>query len=494
MLRAMASGRGWSHPLCSALLAAAFLLLYVSLGRQALHGFDAFLALKAVRTGQGQAHGHFLYFPLCRAFWAALQPLGLSLHGTLRVLSATGVGAGVLFAHRSGIALRLGPAGALLLAMSFGCLPAACYSASVVEVDGLILGAAGLTWWLAIRLARHWTVSRAVAIGLSSGVCAGLHGGGHLLIASACWLLSCWSMQRFLRRRQWRPFGRAMALVALAGLVHGAIWLLLAWAVGYSGQGTMVENTLQLEPHWARWPSTLLREWLIAYAPFCVLWTGSLVRGRLRGVALGFALCLAGYLTLTNVVMSHFEPLGPGFLERGAFMVGIAFPTAALGMLWLRPLGRAAAVAVAAAVALIDVRTFDWQPMLPGFDRALQQLVAAEPMEVWTGDYQTEYGWVLKYVASVRTFRAGEVPYRIQVLERDGVPVDDERLGLWFDLRYEQLQREHFGLAMTAAALDELRASGDARVRNLVAVHLPAKYRLEPIVQEPVHAFRVLRR
>jgi hypothetical protein len=225
-----------------------------------------------------------------------------------------------------------------------------------------------------------------------------------------------------------------------------------------------------------------------------LLWIGSLVWGRLRGVAAGFAFCLAGYLTLTNVVMSHFEALGPGVLERGAFMVGIAFPTAALGMLWLRPLARVAAVATAAAVALVDVRTFDWQPMPPGFDRALRSLVAAEPMEVWTGDIQTEYGWVLKYVPSVRAFGASQVPYRIKVLEHDGVPVDDERLGLWFDLRFEQLQREHLGLGMTAAALDELRASDDARVRNLVAVHLPAKYVLEPVVQEPVHAFRVRRR
>ena len=71
---------------------------------------------------------------------------------------------------------------------------------------------------------------------------------------------------------------------------------------------------------------------------------------------------------------------------------------------------------------------------------------------------------------------------------------DDQRLALWFDQRYDQLQQEHLGLALTAAALDELRRCDDARVRNLVAVHFAARYVLEPVVDEPIHAFRLRRR
>lgn len=490
----MAVGSRCRHPFASLLVAAGFLLLYLGNGRQALHGFDAVRAIWAVRSGQGQVTGHFLYFPLGRVWWLLMEPFGLSVHDALRVLSAVSVAASVFFAHRAALALRMQPRAALLAALGYGCMPAVLYFACIVEVDGVILGASAVTWLLAIRLGRRPMAARGLWLGAVTGITAGLHGGGHLLLASACLLLLCSWAQRSRQRGQWRPLQRAMPRLLLAVLAHAAVYLSLSRVAGHHGQAAMAGNVVLLAPQWSRWPSTLLREWLLPFAPFSVLWLGSLFRKQLRWLACGYALCLTGYLALTNSVIAHFESLGPGSLERGAFLVGIALPMVVLGMVWLRPVLRVCAVAVAAVIALIDVRSFEWEPMPRGFDAALLRMVKAEPMEIWTDDFQREHGWVLKDVPGVRVFCAGELQIQILKLERAGITVDDERLGIWFDLRYDALQQERLGLAFTNAALDALRASSDPRVRRLVEQHLGARYVLDPVVEEPVHAFRVRRR
>src|SRR5712671_3148848 len=263
------------------LLAAGFLLFYLLQGREALHGYDAFAALSALKDPTQQAPGHILYFPLVRRWWAITGPLGLDGHAALRSLSAVGVATGVLFAQRTALALRLRPGNALALAAAFGCLPDAVYCAAIVEVDGLLLGVSSAVWYLLVRLGRRPTLRRAAALGLSTGSCAGLHGGGQLLLLTGCALLLCWALQRAWQRSHWPRLWRAAGLVAVVVIVHGGLFALLALLAAHQGQLQMAANVLLLQQPWERLPTTLWREWLVPYAPFAVLWAGSLRRRSL---------------------------------------------------------------------------------------------------------------------------------------------------------------------------------------------------------------------
>lgn len=474
------------------LLAAGAFVFCLVQGRQALHGFDAYKALVATQEGVGQSHGHFLYFPLARAAWALLSPLVPGAFEAMRVLSAFGVAIGVFCAHRCAMTLRLRHPAAVAIAVAV--LPAAVYFGATVEVDGLVLGASSLGFWLWALLARRRRIGLAALAGTVTGFAAGLHGGMHLMCACAAVLFASRVLQRAIRRRTPREAWRGALLVLVALIAHAAVDAASAAACGHRGQLEMVANTQVLSLPLARVPSTLAYEWLLPYAPFSLLWLGCLRRSSLRWVGAAFALCLLGYLALTTAVMSFFEPLGPELCERGAFLIGIAVPMVMLAAAWLPRRLLLAAIAVAAAIAIVDVRRADWEPVPAGFGAALRDVAAREPLVLWTSGVEREAGWVRKQVWSVRQLPVPALLREIAVLERYGVPVDAAEVGLWFDLEHDALAAQGTSLLITDEAVTAMRNGADPRVRSLIEQHLPQHYRMEAIEHPPLRAWRVRRR
>jgi hypothetical protein len=474
------------------LLAACAFVFCVAQGRQALHGFDAYEALVETQTGVGQSHGHFFYIPLARAAWTLLAPFVPGAFEAMRVLSAAGVAFGVFCAHRCALALRLRHPGTVAAAVAV--LPAAVYFGATIEVDGLVLGASSLGFWLWAVLARRRTIGVAAGVGAVTGLAAGLHGGMHLMCGCAGVLFGSRALQRAVRRRTAREAWRGALLVLVAAATHAAIFVAAAAACGHRGQLEMAANAKLLSWPWDRVPVTLALEWLLPYAPFSLLWLGCFRRRSLRWVGGAFASCLLGYLALTTAVMGFFEPLGAELCERGSFLIGIAVPMVVLAAASLSHRLLLAAVVVAAAFAIVDVRRADWQPAPPGFAAALRDLVAHEPLELWTSGLEREAGWVRKQVSSVNQLPVPALAHEIAVLVRYGLPVDAVRVAIWFDQRYDGLAQQHSSLLITDEALAAMRNDADARIRALIEQHLPEHYRLEAVEHPPLRAWRVRRR
>jgi hypothetical protein len=474
------------------LLAMCAFVFCVAQGRQALHGFDAYEALVATQGGVGQSHGHFLYFPLARAAWTLLSPFVPGAFEAMRVLSALGVAFGVFCAHRCAIALRLRHPAAVAVAVAV--LPAAVYFGATVEVDGLVLGTSSLGFWLWAVLARRRGIGMAAGVGTVTGLAAGLHGGMHLMCACACVLFASRVLQRAARTRTLRQAWRGGLLVLVATAAHAAIFVAAAAACGHSGQVEMAANTQLLSLPLDRVPATLAQEWLLPYAPFSLLWLGCFRCRSLRWIGGAFALCLLGYLTVTTAVMGFFGPICIELCERGAFLIGIAVPMVALAAASLSHRLLLAAIAVAAAIAVVDVRRADWQPAPAGFAAALRDIAAREPHELWTSGLEREAGWVRKQVSSVHQLPVTALAHEIAVLERQGVPVDAVRVAIWFDLRYDCLAAQGWSLLITDEAMAAMRNDADSRIRSLIEQHLPGHYRLEAVEHPPLRARRVRRR
>jgi hypothetical protein len=473
-------------------LAVGFLICYVALARQALHGHDAYGTLRAVQTDAGEMGGRALYVDLARTAWKALRPLVPGVFEALRILSALGVALGVFFAHRTAIALRL-ERRTPWLALAFGCSPVAVYFGSTVEVDGLLLGTASAAWYGFVRLVRRPVPLRAAVLGLLTGFAACLHGGGQLLLAVACAYLAAWSLRKSRRRHSLQPALRAMQLAAWVIAAHVLLFALAGrWQDGYQAKAT--SSVLMLSQPMSRMPVTLWYEWLLPYAPFAVLWLGSFFQASTRWLAACHALCLGGYLALTNAVLSYLEPLGPDFDERGAFLVGICLPTIVLAIAWLRPRGRLLAVLVAAIVAVVQVRRADWEAMPLGFDKGLLEVAARERFQLWVGGLESDGGWVRKYACYVRSYPVPALPREIALLEQNGATVGDDLVAAWFDAQYDTLQREGRSLLMTPAALEFLRAAPDGRLRRLATHHLASRYEMERVAVEAFVGFRLRRR
>jgi hypothetical protein len=286
---------------------------------------------------------------------------------------------------------------------------------------------------------------------------------------------------------------RRAALAALVVAVHATLFAASALAQGWD-QLRAAENTRHLSQPWSRLPTTLLEEWLLPYAPFAVLWLGGFARRSLRRLTLCHALCLGGYLALTNAVLGHFEPWQPVSHERGAFLVGICLPTVLLGVAWLPQRLRLAAAVAAAALALVGVRRADWQPAPPGFEAGLLRVAAREPLELWAGSMERDAGWVRKASRRIRHVPVAALPSLLELAHRSGGAASAEQVVAWFDVCYDELQRQGHSLLITPGALDLLRASADPRLRRLAVEHLPDRYRMEQVAEDAFVAFRLRRR
>ncbi len=459
-------------------LAVGFGLVEVLCRREALHGFDALLALHATQSGIGAEAGHFLYYPLARAFRGWLQPFGVDAFTAMGWLSAVGVALAVAFAHRVALALRFGRR-APWLAVALGVTPAVTYFGATVEVDALVLGGASVAWWTMVRLLRRPRALGGVLLGLSTGTVACLHGGGQLLLGSILALAGTEVLRRW--RNGWTCRARCiMRGLAFAVVVHAGLYVAAALLSGREGQGAMVANTQLLRPSLGRLPATFWNEWLVPYAPWSLCWVGLARRSRWRwrGRIATLGLVWGAYLLLTNAVMAYFEPAGPVLWERGAFFVTLALPTVVLAFAWCPRGWQGPTLAATAVLALWFVRRDDWTPLPASFDRDVHELLATGPTWIYCDAPDREYGWLCKVAAEAGAFAVSTLPRELADHERNGA-LAAEHVAFWFDQRMAAARAAGARVVVTTAALAWLRGAEDARLRGLATSHLASNYRLE---------------
>jgi hypothetical protein len=266
------------------------------------------------------------------------------------------------------------------------------------------------------------------------------------------------------------------------------------WATGHTGQMLQASNICGLPQPWGRMPTTAWQEWLLPFAPVSLLWVGALIRRPLRAPAVCLALLLLGYLCLTNAVMGYFEPLGPQSQERGSFLLGLALPAVALGTLWLPTPACLLALACALAVAVVDVRRNDWQPVPPDWADGVRAVLAEGPCELWLGDMDRDFGWVEKLAEDVPRFSVAEIPRDLALHEAQGRTVDAAMVAALFDRLHDDAVRAGRRHLLSAQALAWLQKAPDPRIRALQEEHLPRCYAMTEAGHGVFRAFLLTRR
>lgn len=454
------------------------LLLYVALGQNAYHGLDAYSYLDMVARGELHNELNLLYQPTAFAFAKLCSVFGLPLYEAMRLLSGIAAAIGVLCAHRAALTLGLPPARAAAAALGCGLCPAVLHAATVVEVDALLFAASALAWVPFARLLHNHGLAAAVATGAATALAAGFHAAGHLLLGTLCGLQLAWGWPaRSLRT----TLPRMLVLL----LVHGALTLLLGKLAGVGGQATMASNTASLKFRAEFVPHVLWHEWLLPYAPFCLLPFAALRSRGLRTAAIGFAVCLSGYLVVTTLVLGLLESTGPamphdGVFEFGSFLLGSTLPAVMLSMLALPARGAWLATALAGFVGIAQVRMHDWPADPVGYYDGYREVIqAGKPLVLVDG--AREQAFVARRDPSfrpitVRGYLELEVPAK---LATQPAPPGIDPLVAQF-LAWCSSDPQGHALLITQAALDRMRASATPMVAAFANTALPASFVLTP--------------
>ncbi len=474
------------------LLLGAALALYLALGQRLMHGFDAFYYLRDVDAGQLHHPRMALYLPLAYAFTKALNAFGVCDYEAMRALSGVFAAIGVACVHLAALRLGLGRARALVAAAAAASLPAVLYSASVVEVDAVLMGLSCACWLPFSRALLEGRWSAAMATGAVSGIAACCHASGHLLALSLCGLCLGFDWPR-------RKLGPSLLLAAWMLAAHLAVSTAVVLWLDAWQQGEMVTNTvghgfpLDFVPHVA------LHEWLIPYAPVGLLGLWLLRTRRDHATGLAFAAVLCGYVFVSTKILGYQryakEFLSQGnVVERGSFLLALAAPMALFAV-------RALPLRVVLACALLgsgsgvwQIRTLDWPDDPEGAAAAVGQALAEGPIEPFVADTQ-EWAWISRRWPQVRCTLLGMVVTDVAAARAvDPAVVTPDMVLLWFAMEYDRAIQRGAQYVVTQRALDAMRAGDDPAIAP-AAARLQDLYRFDLILESgPLRAYRLTRR
>ena len=469
--------------------ALAALLVYVALGQNAYHGLDAYSYLDMVARGELHNELNLLYQPTAYAFAKLGAALGQPLYESMRLLSGIAGAIGVLCAHRAALALGLSPSHAAAAAVGCGLTPAVAHAATVVEVDALLFACSALAWVPFAHLLRPGNIANrrqavgyAMATGAATALAAGFHAAGHLLLGTLCGLQLTWGWPA-------RSLRTTVPQMLVMALVHGVLTLLLGKLAGVSGQATMASNTAGLTFRAEFVPHVLWHEWLLPYAPFCLLPFAALGARGLRAATLGFAVCLCGYLVVTTLVLGLLESTGPampheGVFEFGSFLLGSTLPAVLLAMSALPSRGAWFATALAGILGIAQIRAHDWPADPAGYYEGYREVIQSGKPSVLV-DGAHEQAFVARREPSfrpitVRGYLELEVPAK---LAAQPTPPGIDPLAAQF-LAWCAADPQGHGLLITQAALDRMRASTQPLVAAFANTTLTASFVLTPALAQ----------
>ena len=323
------------------LLGVSALVLFTLLGQQTFYKTDGPDLVRMLHEGNLRHPWHVGYLPLLDAFRSTLHAIGIepSLIRLGALFSACGAALGVAGFH-AGLRMLAVPRNTALLGTGLLALnPGVVLFATVVEFHGPALGAVGLAWW--------WTCRAARAPSLPSLLFLGALTHGAFLLHSSNLFLPALLLPWFVALRWSRgTLRRDLVLAFAAGAAHAAAFLLLPrlfpGAYGdYADLATAFAREASIgRPQSLDWlPVILVQEWLWPLLPLSVTWLAACRVAALRPAVVALCIGLVPYLYLCVRQLVH-EP------ERGAYMLPLLLPAAALSAL---SLPRAAVVALAAA-------------------------------------------------------------------------------------------------------------------------------------------------
>lgn len=465
------------------------LLGYLALGQDAMHGIDAFVYLQEIARGELHNPQSAFYQPLGVVWTRALAPLGIGHYEALRALSACAAAAGVLACLRAARTLGRAPGEALAVAAATAALPAVAHAASVVEIDAVLFACTGLAWLPFARLLVDGRARWAALTGACTALAAGFHAAGHLLALQLAVLHAAFAPRP-------RAFGPLAARSLLLLGVHLAVLLPVAHACDTGGQRAMAANTLELPVPVSFLPTVLWREWLLPYAPFCLLALLALRRGPTRGAAAGWLLCAGGYLLLTTAILGNLREtsaeLPHGELnERGSFLLALALPTALLGVGALPRRWRWPAIAASAVFAVVEVTRRDWPPDPPGYAGGYRQLAACEPMQLLVADVR-EWAWIARREPAAACRLVAELELEASRHEERHGPVPPALLALRLVIAAREQQAQGRLFCISERALERLRVSPHPGWAAAARTGFAEALALEPVAAGAFRAFRVV--
>ena len=466
--------RAWH--LDAVLIATGMCCLWLSLGQNLIHGFDALNYLEAVAAGNASNELHALYLPLAIGWTRLLDNLGVPQYEAMRSLSAIGAALGVYGCHRAAVRLGWDRERALMAAIGIGAIPAVFYSATIVEIDAVAFGCFGLAWIPFAQLLREGRRRLAIPTGVATGVAAAVHASGNVFAAVLC----CLGLLS-LEPRSWRL---RFANVALLAATHAAVSLAVNLTLGARSQGVMVTNALALRFRGDVALQVLVAEVLLPYLPFVLLAIAGWWRRETRGMAAGFCLCLSGYFVLTTLVMgafreeARFGPQGRS-VERGAFFLGLTVPMVLLAVGSLPGRWAWCAIAVGAVSAITQQRLHDWPADPPGFADGWAEVASKSPVCVIFADSQ-ELAWVVRRRPFVVGEVVGALRRRLEIATQMGVAVPSDYVVTWFAGQVQAQEQVGGKLLLTDRARTTLLECED-RTIAAAAARLPEFFTFTPV-------------
>ncbi len=452
---------GW---LGSLTIAIAAFLLFLLLPQRTLHGVDGNQFVVWIEEGHLDYARHVGYLHFCglihRILVAFGQPSGFA---ALQLSSAIGAAFGLFCLHR---AFRR-PAmecdySAFWCTLAVLITPAWFFYATTAEIPGVFAAGCGAAWWAFARWLDGPTLTRAAVLGLACAATGALHSFGHLL--TPAFVLIAWLWKRTPDNR-W-------AHVAVLGLVHAAIAILVPRLLGAGASGQAQDAMSHLEERWRTFapltaPTVFWHEWLVPYAPWSLLSLLALAVPRARAWGLAVAVLLLLHMPV-NVLLLGAEQIR----EDGAYLIALA-PPAILATLHLLP-RRFAWPCLAVSVAVsVHLAAPGWPaPISPAFGAGVFELNREHRIALVVAG-QAELDGARTATPGLMVMNLAEV---IGAFVQTRKP--DQTFANWFDT----WTRTFGGLGMRLVLSEQARrffAEGpDADLRQFWDAHLPSHYQV----------------
>ena len=357
--QAMADGRPRADTVLrdSALLGAVALLGFLVLQQRTLYAIDSQWFLMSVLEGDLMHPFHYAYLPWLAAWWHALAPFGVSVHGAGVVASAVGAAFGVATMHAAARRCGHDRRTAAWFAVVAAVAPGLVFYASVVELHGPHFGACSLAFLATATLARQPGVRAGIWLGLATGCGFAGHATGALLPAVVFPSALALAVER---GHSWRLCVRPLLAAAV---VHGTIVLGLPKLLAACGYPVGVSSTAGFFGHYAAqfagrpWavPMALWHEWLLPFLPWSLVALAALRQPAARPFVVALALSSAVYVLVAAVLSADRN-------EGGAYLLPLLWPFATIAVRVLGSRGLALGALLGIAVAVVQVRVHDTHP------------------------------------------------------------------------------------------------------------------------------------
>jgi hypothetical protein len=459
-------------------------LVYLALHQESGYG-DGPGAILEIHAGNAfQDPVHFLYMPMVLGMSKLLGWLGLSLFEVGYVTSALGtaIGIGFLGAATRKLAPEDSP---LLVAGLAACCPAVLFFATAVEYHGPFFAYSSLATYAMVCMVKrpHW--SRAVLVGLTTGIAFLAHATAHLL---PLFLVLCFDALSPQRPRAWR---RLLRLAALVAITHVAVVALLTIslnamtgagissgrALGWLGAGTdrpFAHVLTLLAP-------TFWYEILWPYLLLSVTWLCGFRSRAQRPLAIAALLILWPYFVMCMVLV-------PNYNEHGAYQLPLAW---LLALITVRSLPRPvvmATLACTAVLAVVQVQLHDKPEPARSYGRGVQQVAQQGPVCLIIGkdfvDYEACALYLLDTVEAIDIAKIGgstpaQARAALVALDRD---LQD---------RWSRGQQVILSAGAWQTLTSPIAQSAGGPLVPMLKTHLETHYRLEQVSAEGFRGWRV---